>query len=216
MPILFRTSGDGFREELNPSYELALGDSPTSQFRSPGFGLCVSRAVEATSGSVPFAHAATSGDRCNQVNTVVYYLHCSIVVRLATISSGFFMSLVSVVAITALALACLAFGLFWYFTVTQLNSAKQAQASIDNAVVKNEAVAVSDVTRMLESAGSLIDSLAKAGPSLFALAASVLFLAIAAYTVTRPDAPSNADVEGTSTSNWKPASPRPGPERWQK
>ena len=128
------------------------------------------------------------------------------------------MILDSAVTIIALGLACLAFGLFWYFTVSQLNSAKQAKASIDNAVVKNEAVAVSDVTRMLESAGSLIDSLAKAGPSLFALAASVLFLAIAAYTVTRPDAPSNADVEGTSTStsSWKPASPRPGPERWQK
>lgn len=125
------------------------------------------------------------------------------------------MSLVSAVIIIALALACLAFALFWYFTVAQMNSAKQAKASVENAVAKNEAVAVSDMTRMLESAGSLIDSLAKTGPSLFALAASVLFLAIAAYTVTRPDAPSKADGEETSSQNWKP-SPRPGSDRWQK
>jgi hypothetical protein len=117
---------------------------------------------------------------------------------------GFFMSLDSAVAVAALALACLAFCLFWYFAVSQLNAAKQAKASVDNAVAKTEAVAVPDVAKLLENAAKLIDSIAKAGPGLSALGASVLFLAIAAYTVSKPEVPPNSKMEGTATANPKP------------
>ena len=67
------------------------------------------------------------------------------------------MSLDSAVTVAALALVCLSFGLFWYFTLSQLNAAKQANASVDGAVVKTEAIAIGDVTKLLESAAKLID-----------------------------------------------------------
>ena len=127
----------------------------------------------------------------------------------AVLVCGFFMSMDSAVTVAALALACLSFCLFWYFALSQLSVAKEAKASVDNAFAKTEAVAIPDITKLLENAAKLIDSIAKAGPGLSALGASVLFLAISAYSVSKPEAPLNSKTEGTAAANPKPVAKEP-------
>jgi hypothetical protein len=92
---------------------------------------------------------------------------------------------------SALVLAWLSFIGFLIFTWKQLNANKEAAATVKNAVTNMPAsrgVGDIDIGKLLENSAKLVDSLAKAGPGLSALGASILFLAIAAYSGNKTDA----------------------------
>jgi len=101
---------------------------------------------------------------------------------------------------SALALAWISFSAFLVLTYRQLTvaagAAKDAQDAAagvaknlaNPAVPKVDGAAIVDFdpAKLFENAAKLVDSLTKASPGLAALAASVLFLAIAAYGIQKP------------------------------
>jgi hypothetical protein len=118
------------------------------------------------------------------------------------------MSLDSATTFSALALAWASFIAFCFVTKQQREAAKDAGEKVKDAIAKTsetKGVADLDIGKLLEGAATLVDSLAKAGPSLSALAASVLFLAIAAYNVNKGAASSPAQPAATEAA--KPSAP---------
>lgn len=107
------------------------------------------------------------------------------------------------VTFSALVLAWLSFIGFLIFTWKQLNANKEAAATVKSAVTNmpgTRGVGDIDIGKLLENSAKLVDSLAKAGPGLSALGASILFLAIAAYSGNKADASSNTKPAVTDTT----------------
>jgi hypothetical protein len=95
------------------------------------------------------------------------------------------MTLRDIVTIAALVLSGLSFALYVAEAVQAMRD--KTAASIKNAAAKaslalGDVPTVADLTRLLDAISRATDSLAKAGPSLTSLIASVLFLAIAAVS----------------------------------
>jgi hypothetical protein len=111
------------------------------------------------------------------------------------------------VTATAVVLALASFAAFLFFTAKQLNAAKEAGTAVKDTVASvgaTKSLADLDIGKFLENAGKLVDSLAKAGPGLSALGASVLFLAIAAYNVNQSDVASNPKTGATDQAKSTP------------
>ncbi|HWA91101.1 MAG TPA: hypothetical protein VG889_13775 [Rhizomicrobium sp.] len=87
------------------------------------------------------------------------------------------------IAIAALIMSAASF-VVYLITVWQSATAKlgqEAHVAAGKALQQAEAVSVDQLTDLLKAVSGVADSLAKAGPSLTSIVASVLFLAIAAF-----------------------------------
>ena len=97
--------------------------------------------------------------------------------------------------------ACLAS----FFIIAYYDSKKAAVASIEAKSRAQPSDSADSLARLTEATGKLVEALTKAGPSLSALAAAILFAMISAY-IAKPapaDAPKTTDVSpprgGTAT-----------------
>lgn len=92
-----------------------------------------------------------------------------------------------------------------FFFIAYNDSKKAADAAGDAKAIKTRAApsdTADSLARLAEATGKLVEALTKAGPSLSALAASILFAMIAAY-IARPVLPnaSNNTTSATASGN---------------
>lgn len=97
---------------------------------------------------------------------------------------------------TCVVSAWISFCVFLCVTYQQLKSGQTAVRTLETTMAAKSRVdglADIDISKLLENASKLVESLTKAGPGLASLGASILFVAIAAYSV--PKAGSVAPAE---------------------
>lgn len=92
-------------------------------------------------------------------------------------------ALQSWVALAALACGLLSFGMFFVGVLrAQRSNAQERSERVNKALAVAPGASVDQVTDLVKALSSLTGSLAKAGPALWALVGSVLFLLIAAVS----------------------------------